>query len=120
LHVKGKITRVRERSALGHNSKACIMPARNTRTCPAVVPLCGTKAEVTVPSLDDWEKEWERAENVKSGKLKCATKVAAGGFPVAVGWHCANELRRRIDANTKPFLANKSLLLWVDTMCCAT
>jgi hypothetical protein len=34
------------------------MPARNTPTCPAVVPLCGTKAEVTVPSLDDWEKEW--------------------------------------------------------------
>jgi hypothetical protein len=24
----------------------------------------------TVPSLDDWEKEWERAENVKSGKRK--------------------------------------------------
>jgi hypothetical protein len=34
------------------------VPARNTPTCPAVVPLCGTKAEVTVPSLDDWEKEW--------------------------------------------------------------
>jgi hypothetical protein len=34
------------------------MPARNTPTCPAVVPLCRTKAEVTVPSLDDWEKEW--------------------------------------------------------------
>jgi hypothetical protein len=34
------------------------MPARNTPTCPAVVPLCGTKAEVTVPSLDDLEKEW--------------------------------------------------------------
>jgi hypothetical protein len=33
------------------------MPARNTPTCPAVVPLCGTKAEVTVPSLDDWEKQ---------------------------------------------------------------
>jgi hypothetical protein len=31
-------------------------------TCPAVVPLCGTKAEVTVPSLDDWETDWERAE----------------------------------------------------------
>jgi len=56
--VKGKITRVRERSALGHNSKACAMPARNTPTCPTAVPLCGTKAEVTVPSLDDWEKEW--------------------------------------------------------------
>jgi hypothetical protein len=27
-------------------------------TCLAVVPLCGTKAEVTVPSLDDWEKAW--------------------------------------------------------------
>jgi hypothetical protein len=56
------------------------MPARNSPTCPAAVPLCGTKAEVTVQSLDDWEKEWERAENVESGKLKCATKVAAGGF----------------------------------------
>jgi hypothetical protein len=21
--------------------------------------FCGTKAEVTVPSLDDWEKEWQ-------------------------------------------------------------
>ena len=39
-------------------------------TCPAVIPLCGTKVEVTVPSLDDWEKEWERAENVESGKRK--------------------------------------------------
>jgi hypothetical protein len=46
------------------------MPARNTPACPAAVPLCGTKAEVTVPSLDDWEKESERAENVKNGKLK--------------------------------------------------
>jgi hypothetical protein len=36
-----------------------IMPARNKPTCPAVVPLCGTKAEVTVPSLDDWEKDWQ-------------------------------------------------------------
>jgi len=36
------------------------MPAQNTPTCPAVVPLCGTKAEVTVPSLDDWEKQWEK------------------------------------------------------------
>ena len=35
------------------------MPARNTPTCRAVVPLCGTKAEVTVPSLDDWEKDWQ-------------------------------------------------------------
>jgi hypothetical protein len=34
------------------------VPARNTPTCPAVVPLCGTKAKVTVPSLDDWEKDW--------------------------------------------------------------
>jgi hypothetical protein len=44
------------------------MPARNALTCPAVVPLCGTKAEVTAPPLDDWEKERERAENVESGK----------------------------------------------------
>ena len=50
--------------------RRCIMPARNTRTCPAAVPLCGTKAEVTVRSLDDWEKDWERAENVESGNRK--------------------------------------------------
>jgi hypothetical protein len=47
-----------------------------------------------VPSLDDWEKKCERAENVKSGKLKCATKVAAGGFPVAAGYYRAIELTR--------------------------
>jgi hypothetical protein len=35
------------------------MPARNTRTCRAIVPHCETKAEVTVPSLDDWEKDWQ-------------------------------------------------------------
>jgi hypothetical protein len=35
------------------------MPARNTPTCPAIVPLYETKAEVTVPSLDDWEKDWQ-------------------------------------------------------------
>jgi hypothetical protein len=34
------------------------MPVRNKPACPAVVSLCGTKVEVTVPSLDDWEKEW--------------------------------------------------------------
>jgi len=68
------------------------MLARNTPTCPAAVPLCGMKAEVTVPSLDDWEKVWKRAENVESGKLKCATKVAAGGFPAAVGRHRVIEL----------------------------
>jgi hypothetical protein len=33
------------------------MPARNTPTCPAVAMA---KAEVTVPSLDDWEKEWDK------------------------------------------------------------
>jgi hypothetical protein len=44
--------------ALGKIPRRCIMPARNMPTCPAVVPLCGTKVEVTVPSLDDWEKEW--------------------------------------------------------------
>ncbi|MGA2242124.1 MAG: hypothetical protein ABSH11_08805 [Verrucomicrobiota bacterium] len=31
------------------------MPTRNTPTCPAVALA---KAEVTVPSLNDWEKEW--------------------------------------------------------------
>jgi hypothetical protein len=30
----------------------------------------------------------------ESGKLKCATKIAAGGFPVAVGCHRAIELAR--------------------------
>jgi hypothetical protein len=35
--------------------------------------------EVTVPSRDDWEKEWGKIHNER------ATKVAAGGFPVAVG-----------------------------------
>ena len=43
--MKGKITRARERSALGHNSKA-------------VHHAYSKHAEVTVPSLDDWEKEW--------------------------------------------------------------
>jgi hypothetical protein len=28
------------------------------------------EAEMTVPSLDDWEQECERAENVESGKQK--------------------------------------------------
>jgi hypothetical protein len=28
----------------------------------------------------------------ESGKLKCATKVAIGGFPVAIGCHRAIEL----------------------------
>ena len=44
--MKGKITRARERSALGHNSKA-------------VHHACSKNAEVTVPSLDDWEKDWQ-------------------------------------------------------------
>jgi len=56
--VKGKITRARERPALGHNSKAVHHACSKHTDCPAAVPLCGTKAEVTVPSLDDWEKEW--------------------------------------------------------------
>jgi hypothetical protein len=66
------------------------------------------KVEVTVLSLDDWEKEWERgarkaeilkAETLKleSGRQKGETtdhdaKLAAGGFPVAVGCHRAIEL----------------------------
>src|ERR1017187_8651003 len=61
--------------ALGHNSKACIMPARNTSTCPAAVPLCGTKAEVTVPSLDDWGKEW-----VKNSKRNVQPKLLPVNF----------------------------------------
>ena len=40
------------------------------------------------------EKEWERAENVESGKLKCATKIVAGGFSVAAGRHRVIELAR--------------------------
>lgn len=35
--------------ALGHNSKA-------------VHHACSKHAEVTVPPLDDWEKEWEKKE----------------------------------------------------------
>jgi len=64
------------------------VPARNTPTCPAVVPLCGTKAEVTVPSLDDWEKESEKFTTQR------ATKVVAGGFPAAAGRHRAIKLAR--------------------------
>jgi hypothetical protein len=43
-------------------------------------------AEVTVPSLDDWEKEW--------GKFTTqhATKIAAGGFPAAARVTGASEL----------------------------
>jgi hypothetical protein len=64
-----------------------------------------------VPSLDDWEKEWERgagkaeilkAETLKleSGRQKGETtdhdaKVAAGGFSVAIGSHCTIELTHR-------------------------
>jgi hypothetical protein len=44
--VKGKITRARERSALGHNSRA-------------VHHAYSKHAEGTVPSLDDWEKDWQ-------------------------------------------------------------
>jgi hypothetical protein len=56
------------------------------KTIPQPQPY-SKHAEVTVPSLDDWEKEW-------GGKFatQCATKVAAGGFPVAVGCHRAIEL----------------------------
>jgi len=42
--------------ALGHNSKA-------------VHHACSKHAEVTVPSLADWEKEW--TEKAESGKQKC-------------------------------------------------
>jgi hypothetical protein len=38
------------------------MPARNPPTCPAAALA---KAEVTVPSLDDWEREWARGKSVK-------------------------------------------------------
>jgi hypothetical protein len=69
------------------------------------------KAEVTVPSLDDWEKEGERAENVESGKLKCATKVAPGGFQVAVGGHRAITLTCIHSLSTKPGQARVRLKL---------
>jgi hypothetical protein len=87
------------------------MPARSTQTCPAAVPLCGTKAEVTVPSLDDWEKDWGRAENVESGKLKCATKIAAGGFPVTAGGHRAITLTCIHSLSGKPGQAQVRLKL---------
>ena len=51
--------------------RRCIMPAQNTPTCPAVVPLCGTKVEVTVPSLDDWEKEWGKIHNAACNQSCC-------------------------------------------------
>jgi len=41
--------------ALGHNSKA-------------VHHACSKHAEVTVPSLDDWEKEWERKTDARCQK----------------------------------------------------
>jgi len=65
----------------------------------------------TVPSLDDWEKEGERAENVESGKLKCATKVAPGGFQVAVGGHRAITLTCIHSLSTKPGQARVRLKL---------
>jgi hypothetical protein len=43
--------------------------------------------EFTVPSLDDWEKELGEKFTTQR-----ATKVAVGGFPVAVGCHRAIEL----------------------------
>ena len=60
--------------ALGHNSKA-------------VHHAYSKHAEVTVPSLDDWEKDWQ--ENPQRER---ATKVAAGGFPVAVGRSSRNRI----------------------------
>jgi site-specific recombinase XerD len=58
--------------ALGHNSKT-------------VHRAYAKHAEVTVPSLDDWEKEFTTQR---------ATKVAAGGFPVNAP-NLARDLRRR-------------------------
>ena len=57
------------------------------------------------------EKEWERAENVESGKLKCATKVAPGGFQVAVGGHRAITLTCIHSLSTKPGQARVRLKL---------
>ena len=67
--------------ALGHNSKA-------------VHHAYSKHAEVTVPSLDDWEKEWR-----KTSTTELATKVAGGGFPVAVGCHRAIELTQMAFGN---------------------
>ena len=60
--------------ALGHNSKA-------------VHRAYAKHAEVTVPSLDDWEKEWG-----EKFTMQRATKVVVGGFPVAVGCRHAKKL----------------------------
>ena len=49
-------------------------------------PRFANHAEVTVPSLDDWEKE------SKKFTTQGANIVVARGFPVAVGCHCAIEL----------------------------
>jgi hypothetical protein len=66
------------RHALGHNSKA--------------VHHAYTKhAEVTVPSLDDWEKDWQ--ENPQSGP---ATKIAAGAFLAAASCQHAIKLTIQI------------------------
>jgi hypothetical protein len=47
----------------------------------------GSSPYTTVPSLDDWEKEWGEEFTTQR-----ATKIAAGGFPVTVGCHRAIEL----------------------------
>ena len=53
---------------------------------PSCIMPCSKHAEVTVPSLADWERY--------GGKFitQRATKVVAGGFPAAAGCHRAIEL----------------------------
>ena len=66
--MKGKITRARERQALGHNSKA-------------VHHACSKNAEVTVPSLDDWETDWQEnpQRNVKPKLLTMDFRTPLAG-----------------------------------------
>ena len=52
--------------ALGHNSKA-------------VHSAYARHAEVTVPSLDDWEKEWERGAGQSAERRAQSGKDAVGG-----------------------------------------
>ena len=53
--------------ALGHNSKA-------------VHHAYSKHAEVTVPSLDDWEKEWERGAGQSAERRAQSGKDTVGGF----------------------------------------
>ena len=62
--------------ALGHNSKA-------------VHRAYAKHAEVTVPSLEDWENEWK-----KDSQHNLQPKIAASEFPVGVSRKCVVKLGR--------------------------